>query len=82
MDSETKTKMPYGIRIQVELEGACRGLGFRAGLGAEVVRRDDDRPRSTPEGPEIIPCGVPRRGSKSLLPRRSGGTAATGSDHE
>ena len=80
--SHTNPKTPDGIRFQVGLEGTCLGLGFRAGLGAEVVRCDSDTPRRAPEGPEIIPCGVPRRGSKSLLPRRSGGTAAVGGDHE
>lgn len=81
MNRERETKKPRRIRVEVGLEGVYRGFGFRAGLGAEVVRHDGARPRRAPEGPEIVPCAVPRRGSESLLPRQSGGTP-TGGDHE
>lgn len=65
-----------GIRIQFGLGATYGGFGFRAGLTAEMVRHgDDEPPRRTPEGPEIFPCAVSHRGSESLLPRRSGGTA-------
>lgn len=83
MSRETKTKKLDRIRVEVGLEGAYGGFGFRAGMGAEVVRHDGALPsRHAPDGPEIIPCRVSRQGSKSLLPRRSGGTIATGGDHE
>lgn len=75
-------RRPDRIRVWLGLEGTYGGFGFQAGLGAQVVLRDGDRsPRHSPEGPEIIPCDMPRRGSESLLPRRSGGTVA-GDDHE
>ena len=71
-----------GIRIQIGLEGTYGGFGFRAGLAAEAGPCvGDGPPWRTPEEPEIIRCGVSRRGSESLLPRRSGVTA-TGDDRE
>ena len=76
MGRETETKKSDRIRVEVGLEGAYRGFGFRAGMGAEVVRHDGDLPpQHAPDGPEIIPCRASRPGSKSLLPRRSGDTA-------
>lgn len=79
---KAETRTHDNFRVQIGLGGTYRGLSFRAGLTAEAVRYDDDRPsRSAPEVPEIFPCAVPRRGSESLLPRRSGGTA-TGGNHE
>lgn len=82
MREDEEMKAQQEIRLQIGLEGSCGERGLRVGLAAEVFRYTvAEPPRPALEGPEIVPCVVPHRGSNGRLPRRSGDTA-DGGDHE